>query len=235
MHRVWGLPGTALAVVAWPAAARERMFLSWHYWWQAHLISCAVDAAERRPTPRRRRRLQRIIRGHRVRNLTGWTNNYYDDMAWLGLALERAQRTQLIDNRKPLATLGQQLFDAWSPDAGGGIPWRRHSDFFNAPANGPAALVLARTGRLWRAQTMADWIDETLRDPRTGLIFDGIRRDGTIERNIYTYCQGAVLGLETELAVQVGDPRHRLRVHRLIDAVDDKLASGGVVRGGGGR
>ncbi|WP_280205580.1 hypothetical protein [Nocardia farcinica] len=28
------------------------------------------------------------------RRITGWTNNYYDDMAWLAIALERAERTQ---------------------------------------------------------------------------------------------------------------------------------------------
>ncbi|MGO4204845.1 glycoside hydrolase family 76 protein [Rhodococcus sp. TAF43] len=234
IRRVWGIPGTALAVVAWPAVRRERVFVHWHYWWQAHLINCTVDAAERNPTTRRRRRLTRLIRGHRIRNFSGWTNSYYDDMAWLGLALERAQRMQLIDNRKALATLESQLFDAWSPDEGGGIPWRKHSDFFNTPANGPAGLMLARSGRLWRAQAMADWIDDTLRDPETGLIFDGIRSDGTIERNIYSYCQGTVLSLETELAVRMGSPRHRLRVHRLVDAIDERLTKGGVIRGGGG-
>lgn len=234
IRRVWGVPGTALGVVAWPAVRRERVFVNWHYWWQANLVNCTVDAAERNPTARRRRRLTRLIRGHRFRNMSGWTNSYYDDMAWLGLALERAQRMQLIDNRKALATLEQHLFDAWSPESGGGIPWRKHSDFFNAPANGPAALVLARAGRLWRAQAMADWIDDTLRDPETGLIFDGIRSDGTLERNIYSYCQGTVLGLETELAVRMGSPRHRVRVHRLVDAVDERLSKGGVIRGGGG-
>ncbi|QBJ95931.1 fructose-bisphosphate aldolase [Rhodococcus sp. ABRD24] len=234
IRRVWGMPGTALAVVAWPAVRRERVFVHWHYWWQAILINTTVDACERDPTAKRRRRLMRLIRGHRIRNISGWTNSYYDDMAWLGLALERAQRMQLIDNRKALATLEAQLFDAWSPDAGGGIPWRKHSDFFNTPANGPAALMLARAGRLWRAQAMADWIDATLRDPDTGLIFDGIRADGTIERNFYSYCQGAVLSLETELAVRMGDPRHRERVYRLVDAVDERLTKGGVIRGGGG-
>ncbi|BCN85437.1 hypothetical protein RE0356_40780 [Prescottella equi] len=234
IRRVWGMPGTALAVVAWPAVRRERMFVNWHYWWQANLINCTVDAAERNPTARRRRRLARLIRGHRFRNISGWTNNYYDDMAWLALALERAQRMQLIDSRKALSTLESQLFDAWSPDSGGGIPWRRNSDFFNTPANGPAGLVLARLGRLWRAQAIADWIDETLRDPETGLIFDGIRSDGTIERNIYSYCQGTVLSLETELAVRMGAPRHLSRVHRLVDAIDERLTRGGVIRDGGG-
>ncbi len=131
-----GDAGTALAVVAWPAVRRERMFVNWHYWWQANLINCTVDAAERNPTARRRRRLARLIRGHRFRNISGWTNNYYDDMAWLALALERAQRMQLIDSRKALSTLESQLFDAWSPDSGGGIPWRKNSDFFNTRRTG---------------------------------------------------------------------------------------------------
>ena len=31
------MPGTQLGVVAWPSARRERLFGTWHYWWQAHL------------------------------------------------------------------------------------------------------------------------------------------------------------------------------------------------------
>lgn len=231
--RLWGLPGTAMGVVGWPAIRRERLFLTWHYWWQAHLIDLAVDAAEREPTPRRRRRVVRLTRTHRIRNISGWTNNYYDDMAWLGLALERAQRLLLVDHRDGIGDLEATLFSAWQPERGGGLPWRRHDTFYNAPANGPAGILLARTGKVWRAQEIADWIDTTLRDPDTGLIFDGIR-NGEIERAIYSYCQGVVLGLETDLAVRIGDDRHRTRVHALVDAVDRELAEASVVTGGGG-
>ncbi|AKE91243.1 glycoside hydrolase family 76 protein [Rhodococcus aetherivorans] len=233
VRRLWALPGTALGVVGWPAVRRERLFLTWHYWWQAHLIDLAVDAAERETTPRRRRRVLRLTRSHRIRNLAGWTNNYFDDMAWLGLALERAQRHLYVDRRDAIAVLENELFAAWAPERGGGIPWRRRDDFYNTPANGPAGLLLARTGKLLRAQEMADWIHETLHDAETGLIFDGIRRD-RVERAVYTYCQGVVLGLETELAVQMGDPRHRERVHALVDAVDNELTERGVITGGGG-
>lgn len=233
IRRVWGLPGTALGVVGWPATRRERVFATWHYWWQAHLIDTAVDAAERDATARRRRRVVRLARTHRVRNINGWTNNYFDDMAWLGLALERAERHLYVDHRGAIADLAGELFDAWQPDRGGGIPWRRRDTFFNTPANGPAALLLARTGKVWRAQEMADWIHDTLLDPETGLVFDGIR-NGVHERAIYTYCQGVTLGLETELAVQLDDPRHRRRVHALVGAVDEHLTERSVVTGGGG-
>ncbi|MDV2474305.1 glycoside hydrolase family 76 protein [Rhodococcus zopfii] len=233
IRRLWALPGTAMGVVGWPAVRRERMFFTWHYWWQAHLIDLAVDAAEREATPRRRRRVVRLTRTHRIRNLSGWTNNYYDDMAWLGLALERAQRHLFVDHRGGIADLEAALFAAWQPDRGGGLPWRRRDNFFNTPANGPAGILLARTGKMWRAQEIADWIDETLKDPDTGLIFDGIR-NGEIERAIYSYCQGVVLGLETDLAIRIGDDRHRKRVHALVDAVDLELADASVITGGGG-
>jgi len=233
VRRLWALPGTALGVVGWPAARRERIFGTWHYWWQAHLIDLAVDATEREVTSRRRRRVVRLTRTHRIRNLTGWTNDYFDDMAWLGLALERAQRHLYVDHRSALDTIAGELSDAWKPERGGGIPWRRRDDFFNAPANGPAALLLARAGKVWRAQEMGDWIDETLVDPETGLVFDGIRK-GVHDRAVYSYSQGVTLGLETELAVQLGDSRHRERVHRLVEAVDDNLTERSVISGGGG-
>ena len=44
LRRLWALPGTQLGVVAWPPARRDRLFASWHYWWQAHLLDCLVDA-----------------------------------------------------------------------------------------------------------------------------------------------------------------------------------------------
>ena len=95
------------------------------------------------------------------------------------------------------------------PEDGGGIPWRKQDQFFNAPANGPAGIFLARyDDRLRRAQQMADWIDETLIDPETHLVFDGIKA-GSMVRAQYTYCQGVVLGLETELAARTERRRPR--------------------------
>jgi predicted alpha-1,6-mannanase (GH76 family) len=50
----------------------------------------------------------------------------------------------------------------------------------------------------------------------------------------YTYCQGVVLGLETELAARTEDPDHTQRVHRLVAAVDKEMAPEGVIKGAGG-
>ena len=234
LTRLWWLPGTQLGVVAWPAASRYRRFGTWHYWWQAHLLDNLVDAQQRDPTEERQKSITRQIRGHRLRNLGRWTNDYYDDMAWLALALERAGRLADVERPRALDTLSEQFVTAWVPEDGGGIPWRKQDQFFNAPANGPAGIFLARHGdRLRRAQQMADWIDGTLIDPETHLVFDGIKA-GSLVRAQYTYCQGVVLGLETELAVRTEDPEHAQRVHRLVAAVAENMAPDGVIKGAGG-
>jgi predicted alpha-1,6-mannanase (GH76 family) len=234
LKRLWGLPGTQLGVVAWPPARQHRLFGVWHYWWQAHLLDCLVDAQVRDPQPLRQKNIARQVHGHRLRNNGSWVNDYYDDMAWLALALERAGRLAGVEKPGALKKLSEQFVNAWVPEDGGGIPWRKQDQFFNAPANGPAAIFLARyDDRLRRAQQMSDWIDETLIDPETHLVFDGIKA-GSLVRAQYTYCQGVVLGLETELAVRTEDADHAERVYRLVAAVRDNLATDGVIKGAGG-
>jgi len=233
LKKLWAVPGTQLGVVAWPAARKYRMFGTWHYWWQAHLLDCLVDAQLRDPQPERKIKIARQIRGHRLRNNLRWTNNYYDDMAWLAISLERARRLAGVERPKALDKLAEQFLNAWVPEDGGGIPWRKEDQFFNAPANGPAAIFLARHDRLRRAQQMSDWLDETLIDPETHLVFDGIK-SGSMVRAQYTYCQGVVLGLETELAARTEDGDHAKRVHRLVTAVRDHMAPEGIIKGAGG-
>lgn len=237
LKRLWALPGTQLGVVAWPSTRKDRLFGTWHYWWQAHLLDCLVDAQLRDPQPQRHTMINRQVRSHRLRNNLRWTNSYYDDMAWLALALERAARLAGIERHRALPRLAEQFVDAWAPGDGGGIPWRKQDKFFNAPANGPAGIFLARYGdHLQRADQISDWIDRTLIDPETHLVFDGIKA-GSLVRAQYTYCQGVVLGLETELAARTGAEaraRHQARVHRLVAAVSEQMAPSGVLRGAGG-
>jgi predicted alpha-1,6-mannanase (GH76 family) len=230
--RPYGMPGAQLGVVSWPRSQQGKRFTPWHFWWQAHLLDCLIDAQLRDPHPQRQKRIAAQVRGHLLRNHLRWTNDYYDDMAWIALALERADRLVGIQRRRALRTLTRQFTDVFVPEVGA-IPWRKRDNFFNSPANGPAGIFLARTGELHEAQLIADWIDETLIDPDTHLVFDGIR-DGTVEKRLYTYCQGVVLGLETELAARTTDERHQARVQRLVAALAQHMSPGGVLKGAGG-
>ncbi|HEY5117282.1 MAG TPA: glycoside hydrolase family 76 protein [Nakamurella sp.] len=232
LRRLWTIPATALGLNSSPPSVSHRVFLSWNYWWQAHLLDCLVDAEIRDPRPARRRRITALLRAFRIRNLGSWTNRYYDDMAWLGLALQRCDDRLGTDHGPVIRRLADEIVTGWSDAEGGGIPWRRGDEFKNTPANAPAAILLARTGHLDRAAATVDWIDDRLRDPDTGLIWDGLR-PAQIEKVVYSYCQGVVLGAELEVSSRTGRPRDR--IHRLVAAVDRHLSScSGVLAGHAG-
>ncbi|MBA3907818.1 MAG: glycoside hydrolase, partial [Pseudonocardiales bacterium] len=46
------LPGTRIGRVRWPRQLPGTP-VHWHYWWQAHLLDCLIDAQLRDPRPRR--------------------------------------------------------------------------------------------------------------------------------------------------------------------------------------
>lgn len=235
------VPGTRIGQSSWPPAGRPlsktRLTASWNYWWQAHLVDLLVDAA-RLGDGAAGREAQALIRGILIRNTGRWTNSYYDDMAWLALAVERADRViDGSDHRRGLRILTGVLHGAWKPELGGGIPWRTTDHFFNVPANGPAGIFLARRGRVERAVATADWIAETMALP-SGLIADGfwLEPDGGHRyiNTVFTYCQGVTLGLDAECFRLTGQTRHLDRIEALLAAVEQLCTVDGVVTGAGG-
>ena len=232
VRRVWAVPGTALGMVSWPGGVADRALVRWNYWWQAHLLDCLVDAQLRAPNRQRLRLMNAVTRGLRLRNLGTWTNAYYDDQAWLGLALLRASAVG-VPCQRAVEVLAGALGSAARAAPAVALPWRRGDTYRNVPANGPAGLLFARLGRLKPAQTIADWIDAELVDSGSGLVLDGVYDGQSPNRALYTYCQGAVLGLETELALRTGHPRHAARVCRVVAAVQERMTTEGVLHGCG--
>jgi predicted alpha-1,6-mannanase (GH76 family) len=231
---VWGLPGARLGRVSWPSVVRPTQ---WHYWWQAHLLDCAIDAYRRSPASWRRDIVAGLIRGVRLRNLTSWVNSYHDDIAWFGLALQRSETLTGLRSRAAEQAITHGLRTGRVPT--GGMRCRVGDDFVNVPATGPAAIYFARRGNLGIAMSLADWILEHLIDPDTGLVYDGARvsPDGsvrTLERDIYSYCQGVLLGACLELGAATGDRRWLEQVDRTVSAVAEHLTGDGVLRGHGG-
>jgi predicted alpha-1,6-mannanase (GH76 family) len=236
LRRVAGRPGTRIARVRSPRPAVD-LRSSWHYWWQAHLLDCLVDAQLRAPAPRRARTIASLVRGVRLRNGNRWTNDYYDDVAWLGLAVQRAGPLAGRGHEPSLRAIVTRLRQGWEGTGGAGIPWRRGDDFRNAPSNGPAAVLLARIGQAELAASITDWVADTLVDPRTGLVRDGVRvaPDGTIRERVdtvYTYCQGVYLGACVSLAGTHRHVRWSTRAAAVLDAVSATLAGpDGVIPG----
>ncbi|HYS38590.1 MAG TPA: glycoside hydrolase family 76 protein [Pseudonocardiaceae bacterium] len=261
LRHLWGLPGTMLGVVGWPASANQRAFGHWHYWWQAHVLDCLIDAQLRAPSTKRKAAIVRQVNGIHRRNLGTWLNDYYDDVAWLGLALMRAEQHAGIRRPDAIRAIAARLRAGWTDHGGGGIWWRRREkyadDFKNVPSNGPAAILLTRLvdseandhgdrADRQRARSTVEWIEEFLIEEETGLVFDGlhVHPNGEVrerENAIYTYCQGVFLGACVELATRdsvAGGGTWAARAVRTIDAVaghvtvPDEL--GPVLRGQGG-
>lgn len=236
--RLWSWPRTNLAVIAWPPTTRDKFFVRWHYWWQAHYLDNQVDAAMRRPTKSRVRTISNTIRAMRIRNLRRLSkNNYYDDKAWLALAMNRAQavpKMRHIRGRKDLVT---NIFDGVD-GLTGVLPWRTGENFYNTPTNGPAAILAARTGDLELAESIIDWTYQHLINDK-GLVMDGLhmRMHGPEPATYpHSYCQGVILGACTELAVaqrkragvkpeEVSDVgmSHITRVQKLVESVAEHM------------
>ncbi|MEO6998564.1 MAG: glycosyl hydrolase, partial [Terracoccus sp.] len=180
--RLIGMPFTHLAQVAHPPP--PFVGGSWNYWWQAHYLDAIVDAGLRRLRSGDHRgalehvRLgNRLVATVRVRNVGRFTNRYYDDMAWLALAIERLRGlTGLVGGLRPPRrlqaadrALTTRLRTAMTADLGGGLFWNTTRDFKNVPATGPAALHLARSGDLEAARLLVEWVYARLLGPDTGL------------------------------------------------------------------
>lgn len=203
---LWGLPGVKLGRIAYPPASRDRWFYRWHYWWQAHLVEVFVDATLRQKQlgnascqVQYQQLTQQLLRGISLRNLGPLTHNqYHDDKAWLALALQRAAQELGFATGKQVQQLTQSLVAAVDPIMQV-LPWREEETFYNVPANGPAAILLAQTGQaehLELAWQLTDWIVDHLIDHQ-GLVMDGLRMDMTGPQSvtaIYPYCQGVTLG-----------------------------------------
>jgi predicted alpha-1,6-mannanase (GH76 family) len=248
-RRLFFLPLTHLGAIHWPApgwrdGVRGRLLQPWHYWWQAHYVDCLVDAGRRElgngATPAARfngperpsagRLASRLLTGIWLRNAFTFVNNYYDDMAWLALATSRldalaaeARRPGRRRNAAVRESLTLQFNAACTDDLGGGSFWSKKRDFKNTPATAPIALFYARTGQRAKAQSLLDWLHTTLFDPGQGIYLDGARLgpDGNvvIERAVYTYNQGPVLGA----LLEVGGEANLARAAALVEAVDRHL------------
>jgi hypothetical protein len=144
---------------------------------------------------------------------TPWSGDrYYDDNAWVGLALVELER--LRPGIAP-ASRAAQLFEfargGWSTDPSlphpGGTYWveqgrgagRRNHDR-NTVSNAPNAELGLHLDELSGSQHrrpaavgMYDWVAGALRT-QEGLYFDKLRGDGTIDRALWSYNQGSMIG-----------------------------------------
>ncbi|MGO4107585.1 glycoside hydrolase family 76 protein [Paenibacillus sp. YAF4_2] len=182
-----------------------------NYWWLAHAVDVLTDGYERTGDERYTEQLVKLYQGLLDRNAGVMINDYYDDMEWMALAWLRAYDATKDDRYKQASLeLWEEIKGGWNEEIGGGIAWRKEQiDYKNTPANAPAAILAARLYEHFQneedldwAKKIYNWQKQTLVDPDTGLVWDGINRtgDGNIDKDWqFTYGQGVYIGAGVEL------------------------------------
>ncbi len=220
-----------------PGRRRLAVRLEWDYWIQAHALDVTVDAAARTGSTALRDRLRAHVAGILRRNGGRIVNRYYDDMAWMAIALLRADEVAGADTGALVRELWADIRAGWDEEHGG-IVWRRDDPrpYTNAPANGPAAILAARLYRRYGdpadldwARRIAGWLQETLVDPSSGIVWDGTHpyEDPGVDRTVWTYNQGTVVGTEVQLWQLTGDRAHLDRARRTATAALNRYGEGG--------
>ena len=156
---------------------------------------------------------------------------FYDDNAWLGLAL---CHHHVLTRSDEAAVLSRRLLSfvltGWSTDTTwshpGGIRWKvptsnrsRHT-CSNAPMAELAALVGMRdsdgTALDW-AQRIYAWVHESL-EGVGGLYLDQIAPDGTVVPDIWSYNQGTMIGAGVLLHRATGEAHYLTRAELTAQA-----------------
>ena len=128
-------------------------------------------------------------------------DTYYDDNEWVTLALIKMY---LVTNNTMYLKRAEELFNfiisGWSTNESlpcpGGIYWRVGDLSRNTCSNSPAAeaaaelyLITGDPNYLKWAIKILNWVNQCLRSP-SGLYYDHINPDGTIDKTIWSYNQG---------------------------------------------
>jgi Glycosyl hydrolase family 76 len=153
-------------------------------------------------------------------------DRYYDDNAWIGLALIQLERMRPGSG---VMRRADELFrfavSGWDERDGGvfwveqgrGIGARNHDR--NTVSNAPNAELgfhladLSHDTSNEQARAMYDWVLTTLDESRdtdeagTGLFWDKVQTDGTIDKTLWTYNQGSMVGANVLLARLEPPPR----------------------------
>lgn len=171
-------------------------------------------------------------------------DRYYDDNAWVGLALIQLERMRPGSGYLDRAgELFRFAVSGWDQHEGGvfwveqgrGIGARNHDR--NTVSNAPNAELGFHLSELTgtatpepnavHARAMYDWVVKTLdasRDPDragAGLFWDKVRGDGTIDETLWTYNQGSMIGANVLLA-RLEPPAHAVLYLERAEAIARK-------------
>ncbi len=171
-------------------------------WPASQVLAAAVDLAaltgDLTDTLALVRGLEAYRSGEAYAPTPGARRRYFDDNAWVGLAL---LQLHLFTGEDEHLEAARRIFRFLQGGRGrtGGVRWVEGNSSVNTCASAPAAELAVRLfmldgdpGALTFAEDAMRWIDRKMRLP-TGLIADHEHR-GKIDRTVWSYNQGSTLG-----------------------------------------
>jgi len=216
------------------------------YWPQAHALDVLIDAYTRTKNDGYVTYMNHWFVGVKIKNGDTWLNEYYDDMEWNALAMNRAFRATGDSKWQDAAIeLFNDIKGGWNENMGGGIAWNKtRTAYKNTPANAPAAILAARlyidtkdADYLTWAKKIYDWEKATLVDPTTGIVYDGINNnnDGKVEKSPgwnFAYNQGTYIGAALELYAITQNAVYLQDAIKTANAMlaDPNMSPGGIMK-----
>jgi hypothetical protein len=155
------------------------------------------------------------------------SDRYYDDNAWIALALlEAYQATGDKAHLQRVREIYEFLLSGEDDKLGGGIYWRENEKSSkNTCINAPAALVALMlheaTGEpqyLETGRRLYRWTRTKLQDPESGLYWDNIDLEGKIDRRQFTYNSAVMIRAALKLNTLTGEQSHLREARRVADA-----------------
>lgn len=183
---------------------------AFNYWPQAHGLDVLIDAYLRTEKPAYKDMFDQWMKGVKQKNGNTFINHFYDDMEWNALAILRAYNiTSGADYKTAVDELWTDIKTGWNDHEGGGISWNKSKVAYkNTPANAPASILASRLYQkfnkpedlVW-AKKIYQWVKDSLYNPGTGFVADGINSNGDGKRDewAFTYNQGVMIGAALEL------------------------------------
>jgi uncharacterized protein YyaL (SSP411 family) len=182
------------------------------------------------------------ISGYDVQPGPKQSDRYYDDNAWLVLAL--AEVFELTGDRKYLEKSAETfkfVMSGQDDKLGGGLYWRETPrESKNTCTNAPAIVSALRLYQLTEkkeyletATSINEWTRKHLQD-EDGLYWDNIKLDGTLDRRKFSYNSALMLRANCLFHEITGEEAYLKEAKRIADAAAGQWVreSGGIADGG---
>lgn len=176
------------------------------------------------------------VAGYDVLPMPKDADRYYDDNAWMVLALVEA--SEVLAEPKFLVYAGEALAYVLSgrdDKLGGGIYWRESpKESKNTCSNGPSAAACLAVYEKTRdpqllsaAKELYAWTKAHLQDPVDRLFWDAQRLDGTIERTKWSYNTALMIQTAADLARLTGEGAYAREAEAMAEASQKRWLVGG--------